>query len=573
MKIQLLFSIIMLNWVLTSYAIPNETINGGILNDRVSGDPATIYHITGDCTIARDISLCAGSILKFEGGMINGSGKISGGPITIDAPKYKIFGDSVTIENIANSEVSAHWFGAIGFGSNDNAAAINKALRCAGTSWVILDNLNYTINDTIIIHKGQRLRCAGTISHAAKGAAIDLRGINIDLDINVLAKDIEYDGQGSGVLFTNNVYNSNININRITSFEKAFDLSPSNLNETDQNTLYRGIQYCKISWQYIEAKYGIYMDMVSRMSYNGTGRAWINENQFNGGRLLCQYGIYVKEANMEDVYNKKVAIINGNVFNSIGIEGEGGTLCKTAITLSNAWHNTFNDIRLSEGYESLNSIWIDLENCGYTTFKFKSLIPYSAVRAEKCNHIKIEGAICGNELGYFQEYDNMYIINESPTYNPLNTMDTRFCNTYKIVTRDFVPSAEFNRFYYGVDSINAPTGHGTYNIHLNDLMTVTKNNQIALSDKCFISVQDYSTLNVSTVRSLPNMRFPLTLFCKISEGSTINFVNSENKTIKITADGIYQVRPRGENIEIYGYYTKTDTITTQSKCEVFTFGN
>ncbi len=82
------------------------------------------------------MSFASGSILRFEGGMINGPGTISDFQLMIDAPKYQIFGENVVFcENaLANGEVSVHWWGAKGDGITNDADKINQALERAGTS-------------------------------------------------------------------------------------------------------------------------------------------------------------------------------------------------------------------------------------------------------------------------------------------------------------------------------------------------------------------------------------------------------------------------------------------------------
>ena len=84
--------------------------------------------------LTRDVALADGSVLKFEGGQINGKGTIKGNRIMIDAPRYRIFGDNVKISGIANGEVSAHWWGAVGDGIAYDCGAIKRALRDARLS-------------------------------------------------------------------------------------------------------------------------------------------------------------------------------------------------------------------------------------------------------------------------------------------------------------------------------------------------------------------------------------------------------------------------------------------------------
>lgn len=531
--------------------VVKRVTQGVLLNNVVTTEPA-MYLIEGNCTLSGDVTLAAGSILKFEGGKIDGTGKILGTRLMIDAPKYKIFGDDINVSGIANGEVSAHWWGAVGDGVTNDYPAISKAIEASGTSWVVLENLRYLISETIVLGTGQKLRCNGAISYQGEQVAIDLRSPNIEIDIYELRQNAgtgfnqEALFKGSGILFSGNVYNSNINVDRILYFNKAFELAPSHLGKPAER--YKGIQYCKISWQYVVGEYGIYIDMVSGMLLDGVARrTWVNENQFNGGRLLCRYGIY--STPVSDIYRDYIGLINGNVFNCIGFEGEGNVKCK-AITLYNAWHNNFNDLRLSEGYVPIGETWIELTQCGYLNFSFKSLLPYSSVKATKCNHIKLDGAFCGEDTGYYKEFDRMYLLNEDPMINPLRESEDIDTLTFKLLTRDFVPSAEFKSIYLGATQ-DDPTGNEIQNISFDDLFYVHNGNVVELSNKCFITVNDNSTLNISTSHTMANSYFNFEMVCKISSDSKIVITNSEGKRIVLTESGVYHVNPIGGEMKLY----------------------
>ena len=136
------FAIVMLLCALQVNAMTVKRVSQGSFNAAVEKWQA-MYIIDGDCSLSGDVALAAGSILKFEGGALVGSGTIKGSRLMIDAPKYQIFGEKVNFGKgaIANGEVSAHWWGAKGDGNSDDAPAINRALQNAGTSWVVLENL------------------------------------------------------------------------------------------------------------------------------------------------------------------------------------------------------------------------------------------------------------------------------------------------------------------------------------------------------------------------------------------------------------------------------------------------
>ena len=568
-----------------------------IFNNRICGDPKTIYIIKGNCILNGNVSIPNESVLKFEfdssdvlnptRGFISGNGTISGNRIIIEAPKgIQIFGDDIDIQGVANDEISAHWFGAKGDGSTNDSNAIQKALNSSNSAFVVLENLTYKTEHSIVITDKKRLCCKGTISSSAN-IAIELKGLDVEIDIRELKRHNGYysmdsdDYAGTGVLFSGNVWNSKISIDNILYFNKALELAPTNSATTEK---YIGIQYCKISWINIRAYYGIYFDMVTKMDYvNDTEiRTWINENQFNGGRLNCCFGIFTYKADtnlVADANHKRVGVINGNVFNSIGFEGDvikkgdpiepWHFLCK-AITLSNASHNNFNDIRLSEGYVDFNTTpptpWIDLDRCSYLNFSFKSQIPYKAISAQRCNNIKIEAQICDSGLGYISNYDCIHIINSNPAFSPLNSSDDVFNQTHILATRHMVPSIEFNGIY--VKKNDNHESNNVENMNLEDLYKVQNGELTTFSDKCFISVCESSTLNISMENDLNQLSFrlPLLMICNVTPGSQIR-LNTTTKRCIITESGLYHLRPTyNDNIfEIYAYTYDTATNTPITK--------
>ena len=561
-----------------------EIINqGDDLKSRMAGHSVALYVIKGDCILSENATIPAGSVLKFEDGRIINNRTdgetvtLSGSRIIVDAPKTQIFGSGVTVTGIANDEISAHWFGALGDGVNDDSAAINNALQSAGKSWVVLDNLSYLVKSPIVLKNFNRLRCAGTIYNQGGTAAIVVNGHFAELDLSEVENILKFNGYTlSGILFSGDVSHCNVKVRRIRYFDKAIDITPSNEVLRDENDKgVRGVQYCKIEWQFIDANYGIYIDMYSKMNYSLDGaRSWVNENQFNGGRLYCCHGVYVRKPDNHNdlVTNKKVGIINGNVFNSIGFEGEIDNGVKiTPITLHDAWHNNFNDLRISEGFVDAETGWMNLTNCGYLNFTIKSLIPYKAVKAVGCNNIKLNAAFCDNNYGYVGEYDKMHVLNLNPSYNTLNMYDSTTNDSYKVLARDIVPINNFNRLYVGAPSQKSVT----QTKFLKSLFLVsTGAGAEMLSDKCYISVQDKSTLIVKTeeeiitrrpndsanggpsVESISNLtRFqtPKLLICRISQGSKIVFQDNNSKEIEITQDGLYYIRQSSGATEIVAY--------------------
>ena len=567
-----------------------------ILTNYIDSENQTLYIIKGECILTNDITLADNSILRFEIDSSNeddiriGSLKAEGDKeinilcnrLIIDAHKGQhIFKGNIKIspkksnnENneyrgIVNEEISAHWFGAKGDGTTDDTNAIQKALDCSPYAFVVLENLTYKTESTITIYDNKRLRCKGTILSSA-GVAIDLIGSDIELDITELkSSKANYESsvdtyQDTGVLFSGNVWNSKISIDNILFFKTAIGLVPTIKEEEIYNDSknYIGIQYCQISWLYIRAMHGIYFNL-GNINYTKfpTFRTWINENQFNGGRLYCKYGIYSEKVCTKRIIKENVAVMNGNVFNSVAFEGSQASesnqiLCK-AITLSNASHSNFNDIRLSEGYidhkdlDGLSNSWIELDRCSYLRFTFKSLIPYKAVNAQRCNNIRIEAQICDNGLGNNSNFDCLHIINADSEFSPLKPDSlTNNDKTYIFASRHMVPSQEFKRIYVGSNGTQS-SQESNVTMNLEDLYKVTQNGITSFSDKCYISVYDSFTLNVSVTNNSENLSFklPLMLICRILPGSTIS-LNSPVKSYQITQSGLYYIRPTENDFEI-----------------------
>ena len=152
-------------------------------------------------------------------------------------------------------------------------------------------------------------------------------------------------------------------------------------------------------------------------------------------------------------------------------------------------------------------------------------------------------------MGYFSGYDRLYILNENPAYNPLNNAKDKNCENVKLLTRSTVGAAEIKQIYVGA-STSSPRGGVVQKMNFNDLFFANAGDQKVLSDKAFITVNDKSTLNISTEHSLANSSLDFELVCKISAGSKIVLTNANGKSITLTESGVYHVRPTGGNLEL-----------------------
>ena len=539
-------TILMLLGVLHVNAINvKRVIQGDTLNNKVDSTVQTMYIIEGDCSLSGDVTLAPGSILKFEGGMINGPGTIKSLRLIIDAPKYQIFKENVSVSGIANGEVSVHWWGAVGDGETDDAKAINRSLQNAGTSWVVLDNLTYEIKAPITLNKeGQKLKCYGNISYNPSNpdssyAAIDLRASNIELDINKLSGP----DNGSGVLFSWNVFHGNINVNEIENFKYGLNLTPV-ANVYLENEVFAGVQYCKISWQSIKCNIGIYIDLWSEENLTNS-LVWVNENQFNGGRLLCANGIVVAEKK-NNLNSYTADLINGNVFNCIGFEGGSSSLI-TPIILHHAWYNTFYDLRMSESLNNdVNIPLIKMTGCGYNTISIKSSIPYSRIEAQNCNNIELQGSFTDSGIGFHKGYDRLYIISSNPKYRPpLNTnAPDSIVNSHIFISSRMQSRSLMKSIYLGkLDSLDE--GSKTRTINFNDLFVepydTTEKKVYSLSKVVEIGVYDNSTLTIELGNSIVESFPELDMRCNVGGGGRIDFVRDTILIDTISISGNYRI--------------------------------
>ncbi len=540
-----LISVILLNCIVFS-SLAMETIlvnkNADFCQVVRTQSPA-IYVFNDSCYISGNTSLYPGSILKFNGGSISGTGVISGDNCFIDAPKCHIFTESALISGFSNSEISAHWFGAKGDNVSDDAPAINRAIASSGSSIIKLDNGTYKINSPISLTSGKRLHCAGKIVYSGDESAIILLGQNIELNISTINQSSN-SYIGSAITFADNVYNSNINVNSIYGFKYGLNLSP----RTSGGKNFSGIQYCKISWQVINCDYGIYFDLAGGVDPTLKDQVlWANENQFNGGRLCCKYGIFC--TNVPSAYVSKVDLINGNVFNCIGFEGTANRPIK-AITLDYVWYNKFHDLRLAESMVSMDSTWIDLNQCGHIDLTFKNPLPYTVVKAQKCHHIEIDAPFYDRRISYGAGYDHMTIVNEASTYNPKDYNSSVSTQTYKLLRRKYAPDGELKQLYMGKTSSDT-VGGKTQKIRLERLLQIDAEDDpylLDFSSKIKLMSYDNSDLSLVVPHWVLINHLDLEVMCSVASNSKIRFINTDNSEFVIQGQYcVYSIRKKWDN--------------------------
>ena len=221
---------------------------------------------------------------------------------------------------IENNILNAKQIGAKGNNVNDDSSIIQNAINLAISNKyeLLIDENTYLINTGLVINDTIHLDIKGELHTTENITILTITSNNSIFNINKLSGT---NNIGCGLkLLGRNAYNS-INIIEISDlyYGIMFD------NQTGG-----GINYNKTTFIYLDNTYDIY--------YICDSKAWINQNQFYGGRLSGDYGVYFKKGtNQSNDYD-------GNNFYDIGFEE-----LYDAITLNFANKNTFKNFRMMEG--------------------------------------------------------------------------------------------------------------------------------------------------------------------------------------------------------------------------------
>ena len=485
-----------------------------------------VFNLNGE-----QITIPDNCTLYFEGGALS-NGTIEGKSTFIDAMRYQIFdivlGRELKLSGtFRNSSFSAHWFGAKGDGKNDDAPAINKALENSCMCTIELDKLNYLVNSSIKFDThGLSFKCSGTISTNGKIALIEITSQNNKIDINKLKYNYTTSGDeflGDGILLSNNVFYCSINVDFIDHLSNGFSLVPC--LESGQELA--GCQYNKFTFQEIIARNCIYINLLKgNENFNGKGlRA--NENQFSGGRLRGEYGVYVERLDPQKG-DPQFDWINGNVFNCIGFEE-----IQTPVYLYHASMNSFNEIRMSESI--YGEVFIDLLDCNNLIFNIKSYLEYRRVKSEKSCQITLSRLLVNS--GYTMGFDRMAV---STSGFPIVNEMKESTNDFKYIYRSECPLNMLKKFYFDQDHL--PVG----SVNFNDLFATTWDGKMIFSNLCEISVYgDNIDLIIDFKDSIYKLRPDITIRYELYCNSKISFYKDYVSDIKNGIKPFAKIDERG----------------------------
>jgi len=516
-----------------------------------------IIKIKGNCRLSGTLNLGPNCILDFEGGTLRPVSNVANAVIVgyateIRAPKYQIFYGIELRGTFSNSTLPVEWFGAIGngFAGNDaknNYFEIQSALdfteNLTNRIPIELGCATYNIGHTIVLNKlNQSIVGNGCLQILTDIPAIEMRNLYQKVDI----REIRYRDYGNtfesmvgtGVLLSGNVHNATINVDKMIGLKVGFDFTPSVYNAENYIV---GLQYNKVSWQYLECETGINLK-VNNFDVDSQA-LWVNENQFNGGRLYCKYGIVIEGKEGDN------NMINGNVFNCIGFEGYDDLMMETPIKVKSARLNNFHDLRMSEGIAQTTltnenggiigyeSTYIDLEDCEFMDFSIKSILPFNFVKSIRCNNISIRASVSDKGMGSrYKGRDTIFINQTNPNNGAVLSGPIHYS-----VSSNAVPQNYFKSLYYETSET----------LNFDDLFVNDTHGQKIMSNLCkislWISSNDVSKkLTIDFANSCYKLHPDMTICFMGDAVSKIEFVNSENpngviNNNTLTRHGTYKV--------------------------------
>lgn len=336
-------------------------------------------------------SVPAGSVLDFQGGKFlakSGSATINLNGATIVAPACCIFAQQITVYGFSNSVIHSDWFKDANMAEH---TAINKAIVAAKGIPVTLESRTYKLTGSIVIPNlgnsviPQTLISPGILSVASDIVAITVSGHYVNLSINsIRGTEIGSSGKhvGTGIWTSTNCFQSEFNIVELANLKKGIEIKPKSFGVDNGEVnpyVNGGVQYCKITFQSIEADYGIYIDVFTESNpeavesdeagnrYQLT-RNWFTEGLITGGRMSGGYGIYFVGAESVPEIREDEKPMNGLVFRNISFEN----LTELPMRIRNLQYSRFYDITFGKNLAS--EIYIDFSQVDGLDFTFNGII-------------------------------------------------------------------------------------------------------------------------------------------------------------------------------------------------------
>lgn len=225
---------------------------------------------------------------------------------------------------------------------------------------ITLPNKTFKINKSIKINRPYvDFNCLGTIkSDGIEALIIDSCYYN-----NINIKQMTGTAKtGTAIKFTtdsDNIQFINLNIDRINNFDYGLLFAPNGFTEEGVDKS-RGVQYCKINFDYISCNYGISF-LAGRIA-----NPWVTECTFTGGALSGITGLYTRKGeNSSYTYH-------GNKFYNIGFEH-----ITNCVDIDGFYGNNFVNCRMSE---SIEGTYIKFGADAYqNNFSVNSFFPISQI--------------------------------------------------------------------------------------------------------------------------------------------------------------------------------------------------
>lgn len=259
-------------------------------------------------------------------------------------------------------------------------------------------------------------------------AAIEIDTHNVCLKINRVRAYTRINEDGKveaccvGIRLLGDNYHLNIDVQDMDFLNKGFEIIPTyNAERYDAETKTGfGIQYCRITFQSIDAVYGFYIDVYSGLKWNDQGKLisynWFNENRILGGQLSGQNGLYFVDR--PDSLNSGSMQMDGLIFENIGFEG----LTCIPLKISNVSSSKFLYLRMMESLPN-DAPWIILKEVSFTDITLKGQLNPDRVKIEYftgtggkknedkiCRGITIKSWIQDDKWGWNGRFDRLSVL-------------------------------------------------------------------------------------------------------------------------------------------------------------------